>query len=173
MPRNDPEERERYRYMDEIADDREVRLRRAYESAGMEPDHPYGYGGRDARPDARDEREAVGRGEYQGAYRERHRQHQQPQPPQDPGHRGRGPRGYKRSDARIEEDVNDRLTEDPHVDATEIQVSVAGGEVTLAGIVDSRAARRRAEDVAESVSGVTYVMNNLRVRQPGGAGVVG
>lgn len=88
-------------------------------------------------------------------------------------HRGRGPKGYKRSDERILEDVNDRLTEDPRIDASEIQVDVQGGEVTLTGTVGSREERRRAEDVAEGASGVTYVMNNLRVRQPGGSGVVG
>jgi hypothetical protein len=90
-----------------------------------------------------------------------------------PDHRGRGPKGYRRSDGRILEDVNDRLTEDPRVDASEIQVDVQAGEVTLTGTVDSREARRRAEDVAEGASGVTYVMNNLRVRQPGGSGATG
>jgi hypothetical protein len=35
--------------------------------------------------------------------------------------------------------------------------------VTLAGRVGSRAEKRRAEDVAESVSGVTDVSNQLRV----------
>lgn len=40
-----------------------------------------------------------------------------------------------------------------------------GGEVTLKGTVDSRTAKRRAEDIAESVSGVTNVENRLRVRQ--------
>jgi hypothetical protein len=35
--------------------------------------------------------------------------------------------------------------------------------VTLTGSVDSRNARRRAEDIAERVSGVTHVQNNLRV----------
>lgn len=82
------------------------------------------------------------------------------------GHRGRGPRGYRRSDARIHEDVCERLTHDSHVDATEIEVAVEAGEVTLAGTVDSRSARRRAEDLAESVSGVAYVQNNIRVRDP-------
>jgi osmotically-inducible protein OsmY len=82
-------------------------------------------------------------------------------------HRGRGPKGYKRSDERIREDVSDRLYDDPHVDASEIDVGVSGGEVTLSGTVDSRDARRRAEDVAERVSGVTYVQNNLRVDRPG------
>jgi BON domain len=89
------------------------------------------------------------------------------------GHRGRGPRGYRRSDERITEDLHDRLTEDPRLDASEIQVAVTDGEVTLTGNVDGRAARRRAEDIAESVSGVSYVMNNLRVRQPGTTGATG
>lgn len=81
-------------------------------------------------------------------------------------HRGRGPRGYRRSDARIAEDVNDRLTDDPHLDASDIEARVENGEVTLDGYVESRAAKRRAEDVADSVSGVDHVQNNLRVRQP-------
>jgi osmotically-inducible protein OsmY len=42
---------------------------------------------------------------------------------------------------------------------------VSKSEVTLIGNVESREARRRAEDIAEAVSGVSYVMNNLRVRQ--------
>ena len=52
-------------------------------------------------------------------------------------------------------------------------MQVSGGEVTLTGTVDSRDARRRAEDIAEAVSGVSYVMNNLRVRQPGTTGATG
>jgi osmotically-inducible protein OsmY len=78
-------------------------------------------------------------------------------------HRGRGPKGYKRSDSRIEEDINDRLYDDSYVDASDITVSVSAGEVTLSGWVASRDARRRAEDIAEQVSGVAYVQNNLRV----------
>jgi osmotically-inducible protein OsmY len=81
-------------------------------------------------------------------------------------HRGRGPKGYKRSDDRIREDVNDRLTDDPIVDASDVDVSVSNGEVTLTGTVDRREAKRRAEDCAERVSGVTHVQNNLRVQQP-------
>ena len=78
-------------------------------------------------------------------------------------HRGRGPKGYTRSDERIREDVSDRLSDDPDVDATEITVSAADGEVTLDGTVDSKRAKRRAEDCADSVSGVKHVQNNLRV----------
>ena len=85
-------------------------------------------------------------------------------------HRGRGPKGYQRSDERIRDDVSDRLTDDPHIDASDIEVSVSGREVTLSGTVDSRFAKRHAEDLAESVSGVTHVQNNLRVRQSAGAG---
>ena len=81
-------------------------------------------------------------------------------------HHGRGPKGYTRSDDRIREDVSDRLTDDWVVDATNIEVTVSGGEVTLAGSVDSREAKRRAEDCAEDVSGVRNVQNNLRVQQP-------
>ncbi len=79
-------------------------------------------------------------------------------------HRGRGPRGYTRSDDRIREDVSDRLTDNPILDATEIEVVVVSGEVTLSGRVDSRYSKRLAEDVAEDVSGVQHVQNNLRVR---------
>ena len=78
-------------------------------------------------------------------------------------HRGRGPKDYTRSDDRIREDVNDRLTEDWRVDASDVTVSVSQGEVTLSGTVSSRQAKRRAEDVAEDVSGVKHVQNNLRV----------
>src|SRR5829696_7847032 len=81
-------------------------------------------------------------------------------------HRGRGPKGYTRSDDRIREDVNDRLSDDPFVDASEIEVMVSSCEVTLTGTVDSREAKRRAEDVAEQVSGVKHVQNNIRVQQP-------
>lgn len=190
----DDERAQRDRVMGELEDARDERERRAYRGAGLGDEGPGGIGRRDPDrpPQGRDDGDRYARGihrRYQGA----------PDPGRDPGgayggpyrggratgggatgagttggdHRGRGPRGYRRSDARILEEVNDRLTDDPRVDASEIQADVKDGEVTLTGIVDGRDARRRAEDVAEAVSGVTYVMNNLRVRQPGGSGVVG
>ncbi len=61
--------------------------------------------------------------------------------------------------------MNDRLSDDPFVDASGIEVSVSSCEVTLSGTVDSREAKRRAEDIAEQVSGVRHVQNNLRVQQ--------
>ncbi|MFK0276302.1 BON domain-containing protein [Ensifer sp. NPDC090286] len=78
--------------------------------------------------------------------------------------RGKGPKGYTRADERIQEDANDRLTDDPWLDASDIDVSVANGEVTLSGEVSSRQDKRRAEDCVEMVSGVTHVQNNLRIR---------
>lgn len=80
---------------------------------------------------------------------------------------GRGPKGYRRSDERIREDVNDRLTEDPYLDATNIEVSVSEGYVTLSGMVESRDDKRRAESLTESVAGVSDVSNQLRVNRTG------
>jgi hypothetical protein len=82
-------------------------------------------------------------------------------------HRGRGPKNYRRSDERIRDDVNDRLTEDSWLDAGAIEVSVENADVTLTGTVRSREDKRRAEILAEGVSGVDNVQNNLRVVRPG------
>jgi len=84
-------------------------------------------------------------------------------------HAGRGPRGYQRSDERIREDVCDRLCEHGYVDASQIEVTVLNGEVTLVGVVSDRPEKRMAEDAAESVLGVREVHNQLRV-SPGGSG---
>ena len=78
-------------------------------------------------------------------------------------HAGRGPRNYRRSDERIEEDVNESLTRHPGLDASEIEVRVNDGEVTLTGTVDSRLEKRMAEDAAENCPGVRDVHNQLRV----------
>jgi osmotically-inducible protein OsmY len=78
---------------------------------------------------------------------------------------GRGPRGYQRSDDRIREDVCDRLTQHGQIDASDIEVRVENGEVTLTGTVGSREAKRMAEDVSDSVQGVREVHNQVRVKQ--------
>lgn len=75
---------------------------------------------------------------------------------------GKGPRGYVRSDERIREDVCDRLSFDDELDASDITVTVAKGEVTLEGTVSDRHSKRRAEDISESVNGVSEVHNRLR-----------
>jgi hypothetical protein len=83
---------------------------------------------------------------------------------------GRGPKGYQRSDDRIREDVNERLTQHPDIDATEIDVVVTQCEVTLTGTVDHRHSKRLAEDIAENVPGVKEVHNQIRVQQHHGEG---
>jgi hypothetical protein len=83
-------------------------------------------------------------------------------------HRGRGPKNYTRSDERIRDDVNDRLSDDSWLDASEIEVQVSNCEVTLTGTVNSRDDKRRAEDVVEHVSGVKHVQTNLRVQPQAG-----
>lgn len=77
--------------------------------------------------------------------------------------RGKGPKNYKKSSDRIKEDVNDRLSDHWMLDASNIEVEVKDTEVTLSGTVDDKNDKRTAEDIAESVSGVTNVQNNLRV----------
>ena len=77
---------------------------------------------------------------------------------------GRGPKGYRRSDERIREEICDRLTTHPDVDATEIDVRVDNGIVTLIGSVDDRHQKRVAEFIAEDAIGVDDVQNELKVR---------
>src|SRR6266480_5993353 len=89
-----------------------------------------------------------------------------PAGPQGP-YRGRGPRGYARSPARIYEDLCDRLTENPFIDASDIEVTVAGTEVTLTGTVRDTLALRQAQAIAEEVAGVSHVHNRLLIREAG------
>ncbi len=78
---------------------------------------------------------------------------------------GYGPRGYHRSDERINDDVCERLTQHGGIDASNMNVDVNDGEVTLMGQVPDRRMKRMAESVAESVSGVWDVRNELRVNR--------
>ena len=81
-----------------------------------------------------------------------------------PDYSGLGPRNWP-SDARLFEEVCERLTDDDIVDASDIEVHVANGEVILNGRVGSRREKRRAEDVVWNVRGVRDVMNTLRVSE--------
>lgn len=84
---------------------------------------------------------------------------------QEGTHRGKGPKGYVRSSERIREDVYDRLSYDPRIDASDISIKVEGSEVTLSGVVHSREEKYRAEDLVETISGVRSVQNNLRIEK--------
>lgn len=78
---------------------------------------------------------------------------------------GVGPQGYHRSDERILEDVIDRLTFNGMVDASNVNVKVENGVVTLDGTVPSRQDRRIAGDLADNVMGVQDVHNDLHIRR--------
>ncbi len=91
---------------------------------------------------------------------------------------GRGPKNWQRSDERIKDDVSERLSDHPDIDASEIEVTVKSAEVTLSGMVDHRDAKRLAEDIAQNVSGVKDIHNQIRVeksylREQGGSGSTG
>mgnify|MGYP001013578242 CR=1 FL=1 len=77
---------------------------------------------------------------------------------------GKGPKGFKRSDDRIREEVSEALFHDHAVDASEIEVAVHDGEVTLSGTVSERRMKRLAEDCVEKVTGVTDVKNEIRIQ---------
>jgi osmotically-inducible protein OsmY len=79
---------------------------------------------------------------------------------------GRGPKGYRRSDDRIKEEICDLLTSHHEVDPSEVEVKVSNCEVTLTGNVSSRQEKRQIEDLASQVQGVSDVTNQLRVQSP-------
>lgn len=81
------------------------------------------------------------------------------------GHHGKGPKGYQRSDEKIKDDLEDNLYNDSYLDASDMEVQVEEGVVTLSGSVDSKWAKRRSEDMAEVISGVKDVKNNLSVNK--------
>ncbi len=93
-----------------------------------------------------------------------HREFVEPYKPEG-RYAGRGPRNYVRSDSRIFEDVNERLTMHPDVDAVHIEVEVVDGDVTLRGWVPDRNSRYLAEDAAWTTRGVKNVTNLLVVDQ--------
>jgi osmotically-inducible protein OsmY len=83
--------------------------------------------------------------------------------PERISHAGKGPKGYRRSDERIREEVCEILTRNRDLDASNIEVTVIEGVVTLSGNVEDRQAKRLAEDLAQDVSGARDVENHLRV----------
>lgn len=77
---------------------------------------------------------------------------------------GRGPKDYRRSDERIREEICDRLTTHPDIDASDMEVRVANGIVTLSGTAEDRHEKRLAEYIAEDSLGIDDVDNRLKVR---------
>src|SRR5204863_452373 len=77
--------------------------------------------------------------------------------------KNRGPKGYTRSDERIREDLSDRLMDDDYIDSSEVEIVVSQGVVTLTGTVEERRMKHAIEDIADSIRGVSDVVNNIRV----------
>lgn len=73
------------------------------------------------------------------------------------------PKGFRRTDERICDEVCERLAEARELDVSEVTVEVGSGIVTLSGTVSDRRAKYRVEDIAEEVMGVEEVRNNIRV----------
>jgi len=80
-------------------------------------------------------------------------------------HSGRGPKNYQRSDERITDEICERLTRDPEIDATNIEITVQSGLVTLGGFVGDRQSKRAAEDLANDVWGVKDVQNQIKIQR--------
>jgi hypothetical protein len=78
------------------------------------------------------------------------------------GGKPRGPKGYKRSDDRVHDEVCERIARSG-IDADEVEVKVENGEVTLTGTVTAREHKWRLESIADDVWGVDDVHNHLRV----------
>lgn len=77
-------------------------------------------------------------------------------------HFGKGPKGYKRNDQRIQDEVSEELYLSREIDASDIEVEVIEGRVFLRGSVDARETKRLAERLIENVVGVVDVQNELR-----------
>ncbi len=71
--------------------------------------------------------------------------------------------GTQTDDTTINAKVKLALLKDPVTKARKIEVDTVNGVVTLTGMVETEAERRRAEEVARRVAGVRAVRNNLMV----------
>lgn len=82
----------------------------------------------------------------------------------DVSHFGKGPKGWRRSDDRIKEEVNLALFVDHVVDASDMEVHVENGVVFLRGNVFNRAMKKAAERSVERLVGVVDVVNELKIQ---------
>lgn len=67
------------------------------------------------------------------------------------------------SDEKIREDILEALNASPTVEAGDLKVSVVNGVLTLTGVVHTSAIREEAQNLAESVSGIVNIQNNIRL----------
>lgn len=69
------------------------------------------------------------------------------------------------SDKKIKEDVCDILAQTPHVDCSEIKVSVKDGVVTLSGDVEEAVVKKMTGETLDYVVGVNDVKNELKIHK--------
>jgi len=81
-----------------------------------------------------------------------------------PSYRGRGPKNYRPRDERLQEIACEKLTDDPLIDASGMEVTVAAGEVMVAGTVVTPRMKIAAEKLLGEIPGVTRVRSSLLVR---------
>ena len=74
---------------------------------------------------------------------------------------------YQRSSQLIFEEATEALRRARDLDSRHIDLSVEEGLVTLIGEVETRELKKLAEDCVEHITGVTDVMNNIKVRGTG------
>jgi osmotically-inducible protein OsmY len=74
-----------------------------------------------------------------------------------------GPKGYRRSDERMREDVCERLWHEQDLDVSNVEVESHDGTILLRGGVPERRMKHRIEDIAAECAGVKDVDNRLRV----------
>lgn len=107
-------------------------------------------------------RQGQGRGQWEAGGRKQEN-------PSFGQYRGVGPRGYTRSDERIKEDVSHLLSDHGGIDASQIEVQVKGGEVTLAGTVPDLRMKGLVLRVLSNAPGVQQLFDQVRVarEEPG------
>jgi osmotically-inducible protein OsmY len=92
-----------------------------------------------------------------------------------PAH-GRGPKGDRRTDERIREEICEQLSRPfgrfdaselaaERLDVGDVTVSVDGGKVTLEGTVAERRMKHYIEDLVDACPGVQDIDNRIRVRR--------
>jgi osmotically-inducible protein OsmY len=77
----------------------------------------------------------------------------------------RGQRARRRPDETLAQEIREILANDPELDATDIEIEVEGGAVTLSGVVDESDAKLLAEELVETLPGVREVHNRIRVER--------
>jgi hypothetical protein len=76
---------------------------------------------------------------------------------------GKDPEALTRPDSAIRAQINDRLALEAPFDTKDIEVTVKNHQVTLSGTIHSKKHRHLVEEIANSVSGIEAVQNNLAV----------